>query len=120
MPFSTEFTSIAPLSLDRVCVVIPAFNEETLVSRCVASVLRAGLAASQVFVIDDCSTDCTREVLADFDGINVIANPERLGKVRGLQRAIDICQLPERFEFMSRAPAHQAVQGTPPAVNRTR
>jgi len=40
--------------------------------------------------------------------------------VRGLQRAIDICQLPERFEFMSRAPAHQAVQGTPPAVNRTR
>ena len=101
MPYSTEFTSIAPLSLDRVCVVIPAFNEETLVSRCVASVLRAGLAASQVFVIDDCSTECTREVLADFDGINVIANPERLGKVRGLQRAIDICQLPERFEFMS-------------------
>ena len=101
MATSTEFPSIAPLSLDRVCVVIPAFNEEKLVSRCVASVLRAGLAAHQVFVIDDCSSDRTRDVLADFDGIHVISNPERLGKVRGLERAIDICRLTERFEFIA-------------------
>ena len=101
MSISTECPSIAPLSLDQVCVLIPAFNEETLVARCVASVLRAGLAPSQVFVIDDCSTDRTRAVLDGFDGINVISNPERVGKVGGLQRAIDICRLPERFEFIA-------------------
>ena len=83
------------------CVVIPAFNEEQLVSRCVASVLAAGLAPSQVFVIDDCSTDRTRQVLAAIDGIQVIENPTRLGKVRGLQRALDLYELPERFDFLA-------------------
>lgn len=94
-------TSIRPVPLDGVCVVIPAFNEEQLVSRCVASVLAAGLEPRQVFVIDDCSTDRTREVLAAFDGIQVIENPERLGKARGLQRAFDVYQLSERFEFIA-------------------
>jgi biofilm PGA synthesis N-glycosyltransferase PgaC len=94
-------TSIRPVPLDGVCVVIPAFNEEQLVSRCVASVLAAGLEPRQVFVIDDCSTDRTREVLAAFDGIQVIENPERLGKARGLQRAFDVYQLPERFELIA-------------------
>jgi len=94
-------TSISPVSLDGICVVIPAFNEEQLVSRCVASVLAAGLAPRQVFVIDDCSKDRTREVLAAFDGIQVIENPTRLGKVRGLQRALDVYQLPERFDFIA-------------------
>jgi len=94
-------TSIRPVPLDGVCVVIPAFNEEQLVSRCVASVLSAGLAPRQVFVIDDCSTDRTRDVLAMFDGIQVIENPTRLGKLRGLQRALDLYQLPERFDFIA-------------------
>ena len=94
-------TSITPVPLDGMCVVIPAFNEEQLVSRCVASVLAAGLAPSQVFVIDDCSTDRTRQVLAAIDGIQVIENPTRLGKVRGLQRALDVYQLPERFDFIA-------------------
>jgi poly-beta-1,6-N-acetyl-D-glucosamine synthase len=94
-------TSITPVPLDGMCVVIPAFNEEQLVSRCVASVLAAGLAPSQVFVIDDCSTDRTRQVMAAFDCIQVIENPTRLGKVRGLQRALDLYELPERFDFIA-------------------
>jgi cellulose synthase/poly-beta-1,6-N-acetylglucosamine synthase-like glycosyltransferase len=94
-------TSITPVRLDGVCVVIPAFNEEQLVSRCITSVLAAGLAPRQVFVIDDCSTDRTREVLATFDGIQVIENPTQLGKVRGLQRAFDLYQIPERFDFIA-------------------
>jgi cellulose synthase/poly-beta-1,6-N-acetylglucosamine synthase-like glycosyltransferase len=98
---SDTITSITPVRLDGVCVVIPAFNEEQLVSRCISSVLAAGLAPRQVFVIDDCSTDRTREVLATFDGVNLIENPTRLGKVRGLQRALDLYELPERFEFIA-------------------
>jgi poly-beta-1,6-N-acetyl-D-glucosamine synthase len=93
--------SIRPVPLDGVCVVIPAFNEEKLVSRCVASVLAAGIGPSQIFVIDDCSTDRTREVLAAFEGLNVIQNPTRLGKVRGLQRALDEYRLPERFSYIA-------------------
>lgn len=93
--------SIKAVSLKGVCVVIPAFNEEKLIARCVASVLAAGIAAEQIFVINDCSTDGTRQALAPFAGIQVIDNPERLGKVRGLERAIGVHGLPERFEYMS-------------------
>jgi len=93
--------SIAPVPLHRVCVVIPAFNEERLIGRCVASVLAAGIAADHVFVVNDCSTDRTREAVDAVEGVQVIDNPTRLGKVRGLQRAIDMHRLAERFEFMA-------------------
>ena len=93
--------SIAPVSLQGVCVVIPAFDEERLVGQCVESVLAAGVGANQVFVVNDCSTDRTRAVVAAFAGVQIVDNPTRLGKVRGLQHAIDRYKLAERFEFMA-------------------
>jgi cellulose synthase/poly-beta-1,6-N-acetylglucosamine synthase-like glycosyltransferase len=93
--------SVGPTSLRGVCVVIPAFNEEKLIARCVTSVLDAGIDADQIYVINDCSRDGTREVLGRFRGIHVVDNPERLGKVRGLERAIDVHGLPERYEYMA-------------------
>ena len=93
--------SIAPVSLQGICVVIPAFNEQRLVGQCVESVLAAGVGANQVFVVNDCSTDRTREVVAAFAGVHIVDNPTRLGKVRGLERAIHQHRLAERFEFMA-------------------
>jgi len=98
---SAPISSIAPVSTRDICVVIPAFNEEALVARCVESVLAAGLDATQIFVIDDCSTDGTRQVLEALPGINVIVNPERLGKIGGLQRAIGRYALASRFQYLS-------------------
>jgi cellulose synthase/poly-beta-1,6-N-acetylglucosamine synthase-like glycosyltransferase len=88
-------------SLKTLCVVIPAYNEELLVGRCIASVLRAGVPADQVFVINDCSSDGTAGILKTISGVNVVHNVERLGKIRSLQRVIEMHRLAERFEFMS-------------------
>ena len=55
-----------PVARSGICVVIPARNEETLIGRCVASVLDAGLDAAHVYAIDDASTDRTGEVLSGF------------------------------------------------------
>lgn len=98
---AATFSSIAPVPTTDICVVIPAFNEEELIARCVESVLAAGLGAAQIFVIDDCSTDGTRQVLDTLPGINVIVNPERLGKIGGLQRAIERHALAARFQYLS-------------------
>jgi biofilm PGA synthesis N-glycosyltransferase PgaC len=88
-------------ALDSLCVVIPAYNEELLVGRCVSSVLAAGVSASQIYVIDDDSTDRTPAVLSEFAGINVLHNTQRLGKCRSLQRLAAHYFLQERYEFMA-------------------
>jgi biofilm PGA synthesis N-glycosyltransferase PgaC len=97
----TAASSVAPVPTTDICVVIPAFNEAALIARCVSSVLDAGIGADQIFVIDDCSSDRTRAVLDTFAGINVIVNPQRLGKIGGIQRAIRLHALASRFQFLS-------------------
>jgi len=45
-------------------VVIPCYNERTTVRRIVDAVRDCGIAPMEIIVVDDCSTDGTREVLA--------------------------------------------------------
>jgi poly-beta-1,6-N-acetyl-D-glucosamine synthase len=56
-----------PVYRPRVWVVIPAYNEELCVVRAVRSVLRSDYPDIRVTVVDDGSTDRTREVLQDVD-----------------------------------------------------
>jgi glycosyltransferase involved in cell wall biosynthesis len=52
--------------------VIPAFNAEAWIARCVDSLMNNGTLASSIIVVDDGSTDGTRKVLANFPGISVL------------------------------------------------
>ncbi|HZL93103.1 MAG TPA: glycosyltransferase family 2 protein [Vicinamibacterales bacterium] len=90
-----------PAARSGVCVVIPARNEETLIGRCVASVLDAGLDAARVYAIDDASTDRTGEVLRGFAGVNVLRNEPRRGKAGSLRHAIEHFGLVERYAFVA-------------------
>ncbi len=94
-------TSISPVPTRDVCVVIPAFNEEQLIGRCIQSVLDAGLLPGQIVVVDDCSTDRTVDSLTRFPGIHVLRNQERLGKVRGIERAIERYSLQSTYRYLS-------------------
>ena len=85
----------------RVCVVIPAFNEELLLGRCIQSVLRASIAAEDIYVVDDCSTDRTGAVAAGFAGVNLLTNTDKRGKLGGLKRAVDDCDLIERYTYLA-------------------
>jgi poly-beta-1,6-N-acetyl-D-glucosamine synthase len=87
--------------LSRVCVVIPAFNEEVLVGRCIQSVLNAGLAPSQIYVVDDHSRDNTAARVREFEGVNLLSHERNYGKLRGLQHAIGSYDLLGRYEFLS-------------------
>lgn len=87
--------------LAGVCVVIPAYNEEVLVGRCIQSVLDAGLAADQIYVVDDCSRDQTAARVQAFEGVNLLRHDRNFGKLRGLQHAIDTFDLLGRYEFLA-------------------
>ncbi len=54
----------APMPL--VSVLIPAFNHERFVERCLDSVLEDRYPAKEIVIIDDGSTDRTAEVIADW------------------------------------------------------
>jgi len=64
----------------EVSVIIPTFNRAQKVSRAVSSVLSQTFKDFEVIVIDDGSSDDTKEVLSGFDGrIRLISHPENLG-----------------------------------------
>src|SRR5262245_1491071 len=87
--------------LHRVCVVIPAHNEELLIGRCIQSVLDTGVPAESIVVVDDCSTDQTFDVASRFAGVTILRNVTKLGKLGGLHRAIADCSLKTRFDYLA-------------------
>lgn len=53
---------------ELVSVIIPTFNREQTVARAISSALNQGYVPTEVIVVDDGSTDETRETLAKFGG----------------------------------------------------
>ena len=69
----------------RMSFVVPAFNEELYLGDCLRSILRdtAGMEdAVEILVVNNGSTDGTRELALSFPGVRVVEEP-----TRGLSRA---------------------------------
>lgn len=60
----------------RISVVIPAHNEEAFLPGALRAVLQQTLPAFEVIVVDNASTDRTREVAEDF-GVRVVSCPKK-------------------------------------------
>lgn len=88
-------------SHDSICVVIPAFNEALLVRRCIDSVIAAGISARHIYVVDDASTDDTREIAGAVGGINLLANTRKRGKLGGICDALTHFALADRYEYLA-------------------
>ena len=72
----------------RISIVIPAYNEETLIGPCIEAVLRSAAAAHlakdeyEVIVVNNASTDRTHDIASAFKGVRVVDEPHK-----GLTRA---------------------------------
>ena len=73
----------------RVSVVIPAYNEERNIGRCLDAILAAGYPSDHldVLVVDDGSTDRTPEVVRSYPGVRLLGEGHR-GKVEALNAAV--------------------------------
>lgn len=88
------------LKWDKLCVVIPAFNEALVIGRCIESLIQAGLSPPDIYVIDDGSTDGTYLEAAQR-AVNVITSGTNRGKAKAIEMAIEEFRLTERYEYMA-------------------
>jgi glycosyltransferase involved in cell wall biosynthesis len=65
--------SLPKTSVPEVSIIIPARNEEANLGPCLESLTAQTGVAFEIIVVDDASTDRTREIADSFDGVHVIA-----------------------------------------------
>jgi biofilm PGA synthesis N-glycosyltransferase PgaC len=65
----------------------------------VKSILKAGVLPSDVYVIDDCSSDGTGEIARSF-GVNVARNSNNIGKACSLTRLASVFDLVRRYDYI--------------------
>jgi glycosyltransferase involved in cell wall biosynthesis len=78
----------------KVSVVIPAYNSEVTIEECVKSIVRTGYAPLQVIVVDDCSTDNTRDIVQNLsnetpDVVHLLALKQNGGPSRARNRGAE-------------------------------
>ena len=92
-----EFSTIKKKGIKKlpsVSVLIPAYNEEKNIKRIVKSILRANYPKNllEVIVINDASTDRTREIVEVMEGVILLNNKKNRGKAHSLNRALKIAK----------------------------
>ncbi len=66
----------------KISVIIPIYNGEKFISKCIDNVLEQSLKEIEIILIDDCSTDKTPEILKAYQSkqnIKIITNKHNLG-----------------------------------------
>lgn len=62
----------------KVSVIVPAYNEEKLLPRCLKSIFSAHLPEDyEVIVVNNASTDQTEEIARSFSGVKVVNEPNK-------------------------------------------
>ncbi len=62
----------------KISIIIPAYNEEKLLPRCLRSIFDAKLPENyEVIVVNNASTDRTEEIAKSFAGVKVVREPNK-------------------------------------------
>ena len=85
--------------MNRLCVLLPAKDERLGISKTLTSVIRAGVSSSDIYVIDDGSSDGTGEIARSF-AVNLLRNPKNLGKALALSRGARHFDLTSRYDYI--------------------
>jgi glycosyltransferase involved in cell wall biosynthesis len=74
-----------------ISIIIPAFNEEKFIARCLASIVdRAPSNLLEIIVVDNASSDCTSEIASKYAMVRVVPEPQKgitFARARGMGEA---------------------------------
>ena len=75
-------------------LIIPVFNAEKYLEKCLSSVIKQSYKNFQVKVVDDCSTDSSYEVAsticANFENFKIYRNKRRLGALNNISKLLSL------------------------------
>lgn len=72
----------------RISCIIPAHNEEKGIFNTLQAVMEAGDCIDEILVIDDGSTDRTRDIVLTFPSVRLLVNEKNRGKSHAVARGI--------------------------------
>ncbi|WP_409415528.1 glycosyltransferase family 2 protein [Flavobacterium sp. PS2] len=82
--------------MPKISVIIPVFNAEKFIERCLDSVLFQTLADIEIICIDDCSSDNSFNILKEYevknDRLKCYKNEQNIGQGLTRNRGIDVAQ----------------------------
>ena len=76
---------------EMISVILPVYNGETYLNDAIESVLNQDFESFEFVIIDDCSSDRSKEILSKYQGdtrVNLIYNEENLGLFATLNKGI--------------------------------
>lgn len=81
-------------SAPEVSIIIPAYNHLDATVTCLQSIVDTWFESLrvQIILVDDCSSDRTRIVAAELDGLDFVRNESNLGYIRSCNRALDVAR----------------------------
>lgn len=86
-------------------LIIPAYNEETVIAHTIQSAIDAGMEARNIFVVDDFSNDKTASIARSLVGSKNVLTVDRSGKGLAVHKIATKLQLPVRYRWIHIADA---------------
>ena len=75
-------------------IIVPVFNAEKYIEKCLNSIIKQSYKNFQVKVIDDCSTDSSyelaMEICTNFKNFSISKNPRRLGALNNIYEFLSL------------------------------
>ena len=75
-------------------IIVPVFNSEKFIEKCLNSIIKQSYKNFQVKVIDDCSTDYSYELALEIcskhENFQVSKNPRRLGALNNISQLLSL------------------------------
>lgn len=77
---------------EKISIYIPTYNSESTIEEVINSVINQSKKLDQIIIIDDGSTDNTKNILKKFDNIEIITNHKNLGIGKSRNIGIKACR----------------------------
>lgn len=90
---------------ERLALLLPAHNEELIIATTIRSAVAAGMEKADIYVVDDDSSDRTREIAVGELPAGHVLSVTRSGKARAVKQAFDYFELEDKYCWLHVADA---------------
>jgi len=92
--------TIPATKLRKLALIIPAHNEELAIASTIRSAMGAGQAKTDIYVVDDNSSDQTYHIASQILGADHVLKVKRSGKAIAIQKVVATYDLVRRYEWI--------------------